>query len=150
MNRLSLAAIASLGVVLLTSVACSGDEEEAAVPADGTAPAAAPAEGAAPAVEGAAPAAPAGPKPWLDDSPNPEWTCAAFCLGTYTCSVDGPSKWDKTFRTSVGRTAAEAFTNLYNKCEADGASDIVQGFHCIGGQPLYDWAPMADVCARTR
>ena len=50
----------------------------------------------------------------------------------------------------MGRTAAEAFNHLYTKCEADGASDIVQGFHCINGQPLYDWAPMADVCARTR
>jgi hypothetical protein len=150
MNRLSIAAIATLGVVLLTSVACNGDEEDPAAPADGTAPAAAPAEGTAAAAEGAAPVAPSGPKPWLDDTANPEWTCAAFCLGTYTCSVDGPSKWDKTFRTSVGRTAAEAFNHLYTKCEADGASDIVQGFHCINGQPLYDWAPMADVCARTR
>lgn len=150
MNRLTLAAIASLGVILLTSVACEGEEEEAAAPADGTAPAAADPAAVAAAVDPALLAAAAGPKPWLDDTANPEWSCAAFCLGTYTCSVDGPSKWDKTFRTSVGRTAAEAFNNLYSKCEADGASDIVQGFHCIGGQPLYDWAALADVCARTR
>lgn len=135
MNQVRLAAIVTLGAAFLMTVGCESEGEEVVAP---DAPA---------AVEAAAPA---GAAPTGDQQASAPWTCAAFCLGSYTCSLEGSSKWDKNFRTGAGRTAAEAFQSLNAKCEADGAVNIVKGFTCLGGQPQFDWASLSDACAPTR
>ena len=82
-------------------------------------------------------------------APDPErndWSCAAYCVTSYSCSSNGDSSIKYRLVTSEGRSAATAFTALVGECS--GSNMLATYADCTDGKYVATGASLASSCAR--